>query len=232
MEVYPYLGHLLALKLEGEALQRAQIIDPQALQTQDLLAMQKLLQATMKQNPVILVLEDIHWADASSTNLFTKLLPLVSTGPILFCLVSRIEREAVGWKLVNAAREILGGSLTEITLQNLSEQDSRSLVSNLLAIESLPEKVRKLILTKAEGNPLFMEEIIRMLIDRAAIIHKDGAWIVQQDISDRDIPDNLQGLLLARIDRLPSEARYTLLVASVIGRNFPVKVLSQVMGGV
>ena len=231
MEVYPYLGHLLTLKLEGEALHRTQITDPQALQTQYLLAMQRLLEAIMNQNPVILVLEDIHWADGSSTDLFTKLLSLVSKGPILFCLVTRLERDAAGWKLVNAARELLGGSLTEISLQNLTEKDSRSLVANLLEIESLPERVRDLILEKAEGNPLYMEEVIRMLIDREAIIHQDGTWVARQEISDRDIPDNLQGLLLARIDRLPPEARYTLLVASVIGRNFPVKVLSRVLEG-
>ena len=231
MDLYPYLGHLLMIKLEGEALQRSQIPDPQALQMQYLLAMQQLLLANMKRNPVILILEDLHWADAASIELFIRLLPLVSSGPILFCLVSRMERESSGWRLVNAAREQLGGSLTEIDLQNLSEKDSRSLVSNLLAIENLPEKVRKLILHKAEGNPLFMEEVIRMLIERGAIIYKDNAWVAKQEISDRDIPDNLQGLLLARIDRLPSEARYTLLVASVVGRNFPVKVLSQVMGG-
>jgi class 3 adenylate cyclase len=231
IDLYPYLGHLLMLKLEGEALQRAQIPDPQALQMQYLLAMQQLLLANMKHAPVILVLEDLHWADAASTELFIRLLPLVSQGPILFCLVSRLERESTGWHLVNASREQLGDSLIEINLQNLSERDSRSLVSNLLAIENLPEKVRKLILHKAEGNPLFMEEVIRMLIERGAILYKDDAWVATQEISDRDIPDNLQGLLLARIDRLPSEARYTLLVASVVGRNFPVKVLSQVMGG-
>jgi predicted ATPase len=68
-----------------------------------------------------------------------------------------------------------------------------------------------------------------MLIERGALQHHNGTWIAQQDILDRDIPDNLNGLLLARIDRLPAEARYTLLVASVIGRNFPIKVLSHVM---
>lgn len=231
-DIYPYLGHLLGLKLEGEDLRRTQISDPRALQTQYIGAMEKLLQASMKRNPVILVLEDLHWADASSTELFTRLLPLVSTGPILFCLVTRMDRESAGWRLVNAARELLGGSLTEINLQNLSEKDSRSLVANLLAIESLSEKVKDLILEKAEGNPLFMEEVIRMLIDRGAIAYINNAWVAQQEISMYDIPDNLQGLLLARIDRLPAEARQTLLVASVIGRTFPVKVLSQVIGGI
>jgi len=231
MDIYPYLGHMLMLKLEGEALHRSQIPDPQALQMQHLLAMEQLLQANMQRNPLILVLEDLHWADAASTELLIRLLPMVSRGPILFCLVSRLERESTGWRLVNAAREQLGDSLTEINLHNLSERDSRSLVSNLLAIENLPEKVRKLILHKAEGNPLFMEEVIRMLIDRQAIVFQKNTWVAKHAISDRDIPDNLQGLLLARIDRLPPEARYTLLVASVVGRNFPVKVLSQVMGG-
>jgi predicted ATPase len=230
-EVYPFLGHLLGLKLEGETLHRTQITDPQALQMLYLKAMEQLLQATMQHSSLILVLEDLHWADASSIEVLTKLLPLVNSGPILFCLVTRMERESAGWKLVSAARQLLGGSLTEISLQSLSEKDSRSLVANLLAIETLAEKVRGLILEKAEGNPLFIEEVIRMLIDRGAIAFKDGAWVTQQEISPRDIPDNLQGLLLARIDRLPSEARYTLMVASVIGRNFPVKVLSQVLGG-
>jgi len=229
MEVYPYLGHLLSLMLEGEAAERANITDPQALQTQYLLAFQRVFQMIMKQQPIVLVLEDLHWADASSTELFIKLLPLVSNGPILFCMVTRPDREASGWKLVSAAREMLGSSLTEITLNNLSEKDTRTLVANLLEIEALPKRIRDLILKKAEGNPFFVEEVIRMLIERGAILHQDGTWVAQKDILDYEIPDNLQGLLLARIDRLPAEARYTLLVASVIGRNFPVKVLSQVL---
>jgi class 3 adenylate cyclase len=229
MDVYPYLGHLLSLKLEGEAAERATINDPQALQTQYMLAFQRVLQTIMKLRPVVLVLEDLHWADASSTELFIKLLPLVSSEPILFCMVSRPEHEASGWKLISAANEMLGSSLTEITLNNLSEKDTHTLVANLLEIEALPKRVRDLIHKKAEGNPFFVEEVIRMLIERGAILHRDGTWVAQQDILDYEIPDNLQGLLLARIDRLPAEARYTLLVASVIGRNFPVKVLSQVL---
>jgi len=229
MEVYPYLGHLLSVKLEGEAFELASITDPQALQTQYVNAMQQLLLALTKEAPLILVLEDLQWADASSTEVFIKLLPLVLRAPILFCLVTRPERESAGWKLVNAAHNLMGESLTEITLGNLSETDSRLLVANLLNIEQLPARVRDLILKKAEGNPFFVEEVIRMLIERGVIQHQDGTWTAQQDILDRDIPDNLNGMLLARIDRLPAEARYTLLVASVIGRNFPIKVLSQVI---
>ena len=127
MEVYPYLGHLLSLQLEGEALERTKILDPQAMQTQYLLAMQRLFHKFTQASPFILILEDLHWADASSIEVLIKLLPMVSREPILFCLVTRTEPTSAGWKLVTAARELLGGSLTEITLQTLSEKDSRIL---------------------------------------------------------------------------------------------------------
>ena len=146
-------------------------------------------------------------------------------------MVTRPERDAPGWKLVTAARESLGGSLTEITLGALSDADSRKLVGNLLEIEALPAQVRSLILKKAEGNPFFVEEVIRMLIDRGALIRQEGHWVAGAQIASVDIPDNLQSLLLARIDRLPEEVRHTLRVAAVIGRQFPVRVLSYVLEG-
>jgi len=225
MEIYPYLGHMLSLKLEGEALLRAQISDPLALRTQYLLAVQRLFQACIKEKPLVLVLEDLHWADASSIELLINLLPIVKSEPILLCLTTRYEQDTPGWRLITAAREMMGSSLAEISLSSLNDKDSRRLVANLLEIETLPKRLRDIILSKAEGNPYFVEELVRMLIDRVIIFHQDGAWVAQGEISEHDIPDNLQGLLLARIDRLPTEARHTLLVASVIGRNFSVKVL-------
>jgi predicted ATPase len=161
--------------------------------------------------------------------LLIKLLPLTSEASLLFCLVTRPELDSPGWKLVTAAREILGGGFTEITLDALSEIDSRQLVSNLLEIEALPEEVRKHILHKAEGNPLFVEEVIRMLIDRGAIIRDNGNWVAGAEIKTVEIPDNLQGLLLARIDRLPEEVKHTLRVAAVIGRQFQLRVLERVL---
>jgi class 3 adenylate cyclase len=229
LDVYPYLGHLLLLELEDTAMERVRSLDPQAIQTQYLVALRKLLQAMASRRPLILVLEDLHWADPSSIELFVKLLPLVSSVPMLLCMVIRPDHDAPGWRLVMTAREELGGSLTEITLHALSEADSRQLVANLLAIEELPEAMRALILKKAEGNPFFVEEVIRMLIDRGAIVGRNGGWMAGAEIEQVDIPDNLQGLLMARIDRLPDEARDILRVASVIGRRFPVKVLEYIL---
>jgi adenylate cyclase len=93
----------------------------------------------------------------------------------------------------------------------------------------LPTSIRALILKKAEGNPLFVEEVIRMLIDHGALELQDGKWVAKGKIEASEIPDNLQSLLLARIDRLPEDAKRTLRVASVIGRQFAVKVLEKVL---
>jgi predicted ATPase len=154
---------------------------------------------------------------------------MVSAVPMLLCMVTRAERDTPGWKLVTEARESMGGSLTEITLGALSENDSRQLVSNLLEIEALPKETRSLILKKAEGNPFFVEEIIRMLIDRGAILRREGGWTAGVEIDSVEIPDNLEGLLMARIDRLPDEAKHILRVAAVIGRQFPLRVLEYVL---
>jgi hypothetical protein len=232
MEIYPYLGHLLSAPLEGEAEERVKMLDPQAVQNQYLAALRFLLRALAQRQPLFIVLDDIHWADPSSTDLLIKLLPLISETALLLCLVTRPDRDAHGWKLVAAAREKLGAALTDLSLNPLNDDDSRQLVSNLLEIEALPENIRTLILKKAEGNPFFVEEVIRMLIDRGAIYRSGNSWAAGKEIGTVEIPDNLQGLLLARIDRLPEDVKRTLRVASVIaviGRQFSVRVLEQVL---
>jgi class 3 adenylate cyclase len=229
MEVYPYVGDLLSIGLDEEALKLVNLPDPQTLQNQYFQAIRKLIIAISVRQPVVIVLEDLHWADPSSIDLLIRLLSVITTGSILVCLVTRDERDSPGWRLVNAARELMGGSLRELTLKPLTDIDSRKMVANLLQIEALPERVRKIILKKAEGNPFFVEEVIRMLIDQGAIIQEESGWVAAKEIDDFEIPDNLQGLLIARIDRLPENVKMVLRVASVIGRQFPVRVLEEIL---
>ena len=106
--------------------------------------------------------------------------------------------------------------------------DSNGLLK-LLSIDSLPEQTRDLILAKAEGNPFFVEEVIRMLIDRNAISRDGDRWVANEKAATVEIPDTLHGLLLARIDRLPAESRRTLRVASVIGRQFGITILEKLL---
>ncbi len=229
MEVYPYIGDLLSIDLEEEARNLVDLPDPQTLRNQYYQAVRRLLVTLSARQPLVIVLEDLHWSDPSSVDLLVRLLDVTTTNSILICLVIRDERDSHGWRLVNAAREMMGGSLREIILTPLSENDSRRMVANLLRIEALPERIRKIILKKAEGNPFFVEEVIRMLIDRGVIVQEGGGWVAVKDIDEVEIPDTLQGLLIARIDRLPEETKIVLRVASVIGRQFPVRLLEQIL---
>jgi predicted ATPase len=228
-EVYPFLGHLLGLKLEEEMAVRVKFLDGPALQAKYISAYKRLLEAVAQAGPVVIVCEDVHWADPSSVELGLQILPSVAQSALVVVFVSRPDKDSAGWKLISQSKDIPGAGAIELHLSPLSENDSRALVNNLLEIEALPESLRKLILAKAEGNPFFVEEVIRMLIDRGGITRQDSKWTVTREISSIEIPDTLQGVLTARIDRLPEEAKRTLQIAAVIGRKFQVRVLEKVL---
>lgn len=228
-ESYAALGHLLSLNLDGQAHERMAALDLQALRASYLAALRHLLLDQANRRPLVLVLDDIHWADPSSIDLLVRLLPLAQEAPLLFCIVTRPDETAPGWGLVTAARDLVGPALTEIALKPLSDGEGYQLVSNLLEIEAIPAPMRALILRKADGNPFFVEEVIRMLIDRGALVRDGDRWTAGAALEHVEVPDNLQGLLLARIDRLSDEARRALRVASVIGRQFDIELLTQVL---
>ena len=228
LNAYPFLANLLSLEVEGQAEEKVSNQDPQSLQMGYLDALRRLLSTLAAQNPLVIVLEDIHWADPSSIELLTQLIALVKEAPLLFCLLTRPDYSSSGWRLVRAAHELLGTSLEEIHLISLSDAETNALIVNLLKENDLPDNLERLILKKSEGNPFFVEEVIRMLIERGLIAKENGHWSTKKEIEAIEIPDNLQGLLLARIDRLPEDAKRILRIASVIGRQFSVDVLEKV----
>jgi class 3 adenylate cyclase len=230
-QVYAFLGHILGLKLGDDAASLVKYLDGPTLQGRYVAAFKAYLAALALTAPTIVVVEDIHWADPSSVELGLHVLPMAAESPIVFVLITRPDPEAAGWRMVTAARETPGVSAIEIHLSPLSEGDSQQLVRNLLDITALPGSLRQIILAKAEGNPFYVEEVIRMLIDRGVLERKDGGWAVARDLKEIDIPDTLQGVIMARIDRLPDDAKRTLQIASVIGRRFQVKVLETVLRG-
>ncbi|HEY8759093.1 MAG TPA: adenylate/guanylate cyclase domain-containing protein [Candidatus Limnocylindria bacterium] len=228
LDAYVYLGHLLSIQLSPEQRARMSALDLETLKryTSSIVAVVKALAA---QGPVVIALEDLHWADGPSIDLLLGLMPLATELPLLVVTTSRFDRESEGWRLISAVRDLFGEALLELRLDPLSGEETRTLVANLLHIESLPQATRDHILAKAEGNPFFVEEVIRMLIDRGAIERRDDRWVATARVADVEIPDTLQGLLLARIDRLPPESKRTLRVAAVIGRQFGVAMLERLL---
>ena len=227
-ETYAYLGHLLSLDLEPEAKARLSSLEFEAVKRY-VAALIKLLRGLAARGPLVVVCDDVHWADRASVDALFQVMPLLAEVPVLCVLASRVERDAEGWRLITGARDVFGDALAELALEPLSREDSTALVASLLRIESLPAATRERVLAKAEGNPFFVEEVIRMLLDRGAIVREGERWIATDQASDIAIPDTLQGLLLARIDRLPAESRRAIRVASVIGRQFGVKVLERLL---
>jgi class 3 adenylate cyclase len=227
-DVKPYIAHLLALPLNPAEADRLQL-DPETLQGRYVSAIARIVRGLADKGPLVLVTEDIHWADPASVEILVQLVPLLTPLPVLGLFVSRVETDAPGWRLISQIKAGFGDAVTEIRLQPLDEQSSRELVSNLLEIESLPEDVRQAILKRSEGNPFFVEEVIRMLIGRGAIVSAGDHWTATSDIGQVEIPETLHGLLLARIDQLPDSAKRSLRVAAVIGRQFQVRVLERVL---
>jgi class 3 adenylate cyclase len=229
-EMGPILSHLLSLPLDSVGAERLARMEPQTLRLRYSEAISGLIAGTAQDQPLIMVCDDVHWADDASVDLLLPLVATLSAVPVLWLIASRAEREVPGWRIIGAAGDAFGDALVDIRLRPLGSEDGEHLVANLLAIDSLPAATRAMILRRAEGNPLFVEEIVRMLIDREAIEFRDGLWTATAKVVDIEIPETLHGLLLARIDRLPAEARRVLRVASVIGRTFPVSVLDRVAG--
>jgi predicted ATPase len=229
VDTAPFLAHLLDLPLHPQEAAQA-MVEPETMQIRYIASIHRLLRALSARSPVVLVCEDMHWADPSSVEVMSQILPLAAQFPVFLIATLRAETDSGGWRLMTAAREMFGASMTEIRLEPLSATESRDLVANLLEIESLPGQVRDVILARAEGNPFFVEEVIRMLIGHGAIERRGDRWIATGDVESVEIPETLQGLLLARIDQLPDAAKRSLRVASVIGRQFPVRVLERVLG--
>jgi class 3 adenylate cyclase len=228
-DVYPYLGHLMGLELEPEQAQRVTYLDGAALQSKYIVATKSLLRALADRSPVVIICEDIQWADPASVELGAHVIPIAAEVPLTVVLISRPDEASYGWELIRSAREIAGIGALEIHLAPLTQDDSQELIQNLLAVDALPSGFREVVLSKAEGNPFFVEEVIRMLIDQADLVPEDGHWRATRDLTALEIPDTLQAVLTARIDRLPEEAKHVLQIASVIGRQFSHSVLEAVL---
>ena len=177
--------------------------------------------------PSVVVLDDMQWADRASVDLLLHLMKLADEIPILFVIAFRPERQSPAWQVKLAAETDFPHRSEEIVLKPLDAAGSEKLISALLDIERMPDTLRATILRKTEGNPYFVEEVVRSLLDQGFVRDMDGKleWQAGADASDIAIPDSLQALLMARMDRLDAETRATLQMASVIGRQFYYRIL-------
>lgn len=170
------------------------------------------------QEPLLLIIEDLHWADGASLALLNYVARNIGDKPIVLCLV---------YRPIEAKHEFASKEYhNQMTLKELSREESLELVKTMLDIEGMPQELEQLILKKSQGNPFFVEEVVKSLIEQKVVDEKDGKWqVVASDMTRVDIPDTVQGVIMSRIDRLPTETREVLQISSVIGREFDRRVL-------
>jgi class 3 adenylate cyclase len=163
----------------------------------------------------ILTVEDIHWASSPLLDLLEHLAETLDETSVLIVCPARPElldsRPGWGAGMRNA---------TALSLQPLAPDDARRLVSELLHVDAVGEEARARILERAEGNPFFVEEILRMLIDQGALEKRDGGWVAAPHLADIPLPDSVHGVIAARIDLLDAEPREALRRCAVMGRVF------------
>ncbi len=231
-EILPFLEHLLSLPYsDPETAERLRYLDAGQLRQQIFLAIRDLLLVESYRKPILLILDDLHWADEASLELLQFLVQTLRQMPIFILAISRSILPGTMSKIVEQARAQLGSNFHNIELQNLSRDQSEQLLHKLVSIPSLSGKLREEILIRAAGIPFYLEEILRMLIDEGAIRRENYQWQIVPDaeILNLGVPETLQGLILARFDRLEPEQRRVLQVASVIGKNFTLAVLDTVI---
>ncbi len=227
-ETAPFIASLLGLELEGEAAERVRYLEPPQLRGTIFAHTAGLLSGLLASRPVILYIDDLHWADPTSLELLQSLLSLTDQAPLLILAAFRPRRQEPSWEFHERAQRDYGHRYQAINLSPLDESQSRQLVASLLDIDDLPESVRGKILDKSEGNPFFVEEVIRSLLDNQLVVRLNDRWQAAGEIENIDLPDTLNGVITARLDRLDETTRHVLQSAAVIGREFSPEVLAQV----
>jgi class 3 adenylate cyclase/tetratricopeptide (TPR) repeat protein len=178
-------------------------------------AVRRLLERLAARRPIVAVFDDIHWGEPTFLDLLEYLTDWIGGAPVLLVCQARPELLDVrpGW---HSAKE----KASVITLQPLSGAQTETLIRGLVAGADLPPAARARIAALAEGNPLFVEETLRMLVDHGVLQSRDGRWTVSGDLSTIAIPPTIHALLTARLDRLEPEQRTITERASVVGRSF------------
>lgn len=226
------LAQLLSMRLAPEEAAAMKALSGENYQRLLFSTIEDFLRRHAAQKPVVLVLEDLHWCDQSSIALIRHLLPITTQAPVVLVLLSRPKREAPeNWEKLGAALDAVKDRCEEIALEPLTDQAGHELVMKLLDGSPLPEKLNATILGKADGNPFFVEEVLRSLVERGALVRDDGKWRVTGLVESIQVPDTLQGVLHARLDRLPEESRRVIQKAAVIGRVFLYRVLEHMARG-
>jgi ABC-type oligopeptide transport system substrate-binding subunit len=212
-----FIGHLVGFEI-GESSHLAGVLDdPKQLHDRALTCMADYFKALAAQLPVLILLEDLHWADDSSLDVLNHLALALTDQPVMIVCAARpalFERRP-HWGEGQAFHR-------KLTLEPLTKRNTRRLLDEILQkVDQVPDTLGDLVVAGAEGNPFFVEELVKMLVEDGVILKGEDDWRVEpQRLTEVRVPPTLRGVLQARLDRLPAQERTVLQQASVVGRLF------------
>ncbi len=217
-DVLPPLHDILSLKVDDEEYLK---LEPQQRREKTFEAIRDLLIRESQSRPLVLAIEDLHWVDRTSEEFLTYLIGWLANAHILLILLYRPEyTHTWGSK----------SYYSQIWVDQLSMKTSAELVQSILEEGEVAPELRELVLNRAAGNPLFMEEFTHTLLENGSIQKKDHEYVLSTKASDIQVPDTIQGIVAARMDRLEDNLKRTMQVASVIGRDFAYRILNTITG--
>lgn len=228
LQVLPYVENLMGLSWhKGDLAEQIRHLEPAQLRQQTFLAVRDLLVQEARTRPLMLLFEDLHWIDKPSLDLLLFLFNAASQVPLFcICIARPSDNQAVPQiQRIGSATPDL--HFQHLALEPLSLAQCGELVNLLLAVSDLPESFRQLISQRAEGNPFFLEEILRTLIDQNLVRRQQDRWEISSDanLSAFQVPRTLEGLVMTRVDSLPESTRQIVQCAAVIGRDFSDAIL-------
>jgi class 3 adenylate cyclase/tetratricopeptide (TPR) repeat protein len=214
----PLLGDLLGVTFDDTPLTAALTPEQRHDRAQELI--EALLVADASERPLMLIIDDLHWADASSLDLLARLVRRAPQVPLLLVLGYRMEPPiAEPWRELEYC--------VRIEVRELSPESSIDLMRALLRGEP-PVELTALI-ERTQGNPFFVEEVVRGLVESGTLARDASGWRLTRALDESAVPDSIEGVITARLDRLEDRSREVLQVAAVVGRRFPYPVLSGVV---
>ena len=219
------LAHIMGLRPQPDEVYLTRL-SPEGLQRASFAAMRAVVARLVANGPTVLALEDLHWADPTSLRLTQELAALTRDGPLFVVATRRPEPDPGATALESFLASDAGYQLRRLELSPLSEQAERELAKSLIG-DGAPDPVVDALCQSVEGNPLFLEERLSSLLETGALVRGDGQWQLAE-AGGTDVPEVLERLIRARVDRLSPSPHEAIVAASVLGTQFPLSALAAV----
>ncbi len=227
-EALPFIARVLGMPLESDERARLDALPGDALEKLVLRHLIELMRAGSALVPLVVVMDDLHWADQSSLDLLASALPECRERRLLFVTLFRPGFGESAERIRAVAAEQVPDLHTDISLAPLDARAARDLLGNLFGAGDLPHATRQLIEEKARGNPFYIEEVVRALVDAGAVEAHAGRFRATDRIRSVQIPGSIHEVVQARVDGLERDRRRLLQIASVIGQTLRIDLLSAV----